>query len=571
MITKLFAIFLLVNFFISGNTKNINNSEKDFYIALKQNNLDILKENLISVSDPNSINYSKYYSISDIQNIISPNYSDIYKVINWLNSNNIGVIKNYGDVLHCVSNLTNINNAFNTDIKEYIIDGNKIYLNKKDYQIPENLLYIIDFIEGLINKKYPKINIIYSKKQIGNFVEDKYSGREVINRIYNITSNIYENPSIGSIEYQENGGFSQKDLYLAENLNNVKNNTVDKIIGRNIGTNVESQLDIQMMAVNVPYADLLFWTENNWLYSMAVELFYSKDIPDVISMSWGWAEDEQCTITRCSNETSKQYVDRVNIEYMKLGLRGMSILVSSGDAGAPGRTNEFCFNHNRTVNAAFPGSSPYITSVGATYLEKSSKKIEWKTKLCKDYDCASGDIEKIASFDKIGWTSGGGFSKFSNRSRDAKWQDKLVTDYLKSNVSLPINFNKNGRAFPDISVIGHYCPVINSGELLAVDGTSCSSPVFASIIAILNSHQESKGKNSLGFLNPVLYKMAEDNPKIFNDIIHGFNWCTEETCCNIRKDGGSDFGYMASVGYDPIYGLGTPNVGLMKEWLDRNT
>lgn len=571
MTTKLIGIFLFVNLFIDINSNN-NNSEKDFYIALKQNNLDILKENFISVSDPNSINYSKYYSISEIQNIISPNYSDIYKVINWLDNNNIEVINNYGDVLHCIGNLVNINNAFNTNIKEYIIDGNKVYLNQKDYKIPKNLLYIIDFIEGLIEKKYPKINVIYSKKQIKNLVENKYSGREVINRIYNISSDIYENPSIGSIEYQENGGFSQKDLYLAENLNNVRNNTVDKIIGRNTGTDVESQLDIQMMGILVPNADLWFWTENNWLYSMAVELFYSKDIPNVISMSWGWAEDEQCTITRCSNETSKQYIDRVNIEYMKLGLRGMSILVSSGDAGAPGRTNEFCFyDDNRTVNAAFPGSSPYITSVGATYLKESSKIIKWKSKLCKDYDCATGNIEKVTTYDKTSWTSGGGFSKLSNRTTDAKWQDRLVSDYLKSNISLPINFNKNGRAFPDISVIGHYCPVINSGELIAVDGTSCSSPVLASIIAILNSYQLSKAKNLLGFLNPILYKMAEDNPKIFNDISDGFNWCTEETCCDTRKDGGSDFGYMASIGYDPVYGLGTPNVGLMKEWLDINT
>ena len=32
-----------------------------------------------------------------------------------------------------------------------------------------------------------------------------------------------------------------------------------------------------------------------------------------------------------------------------------------------------------------------------------------------------------------------------------------------------------------------------------------------------------------------------------------------------RKDKGSDFGYKATKGYDPVYGLGTPNVGLMKE------
>ena len=41
---------------------------------------------------------------------------------------------------------------------------------------------------------------------------------------------------------------------------------------------------------------------------------------DVISMSWGWAEDSQCNITSCGNLTSHEYVDRVNMEYVKIGL-----------------------------------------------------------------------------------------------------------------------------------------------------------------------------------------------------------------------------------------------------------
>ena len=59
--------------------------------------------------------------------------------------------------------------------------------------------------------------------------------------------------------------------------------------------------------------------------------------------------------------------------------------------------------------------------------------------------------------------------------------------------------------------------------------------------------------------------------KIFNDGEKGSNWSTEWNVCPIRKDGGSDFGYKASKGYDPVYGLGTPNIGLMMEWLNNHT
>ena len=39
---------------------------------------------------------------------------------------------------------------------------------------------------------------------------------------------------------------------------------------------------------------------------------------DVISMSWGWAEDLQCDIIACDSITSREYTERVNYEYMKI-------------------------------------------------------------------------------------------------------------------------------------------------------------------------------------------------------------------------------------------------------------
>ena len=70
-------------------------------------------------------------------------------------------------------------------------------------------------------------------------------------------------------------------------------------------------------------------------------------------------------------------------------------------------------------------------------------------------------------------------------------------------------------------------------------------------------------KPKLGFINPVLYQMWIMDKNIFNDISVGNNRCTEQMCCD-----GDDFGFEASDGYDPVYGLGTPNVQLMKDWLD---
>ena len=59
----------------------------------------------------------------------------------------------------------------------------------------------------------------------------------------------------------------------------------------------------------------------------------------VISISYGWAELAQCDVTfeTCDKlgYNSTQYVNRAEVDFQKLAARGVSILVSDGDDGAP--------------------------------------------------------------------------------------------------------------------------------------------------------------------------------------------------------------------------------------------
>jgi tripeptidyl-peptidase-1 len=53
---------------------------------------------------------------------------------------------------------------------------------------------------------------------------------------------------------------------------------------------------------------------------------------------------------------------------------------------------------------------------------------------------------------------------------------------------------------------------------MSISGTSCSTPMFAGLIALLNDAREQVGLPPMGFLNPFLYA----NPDIFTvgDISH---------------------------------------------------
>jgi tripeptidyl-peptidase-1 len=56
-------------------------------------------------------------------------------------------------------------------------------------------------------------------------------------------------------------------------------------------------------------------------------------------------------------------MDRVDVEFMKLGLRGVSVVVPSGDSGVWGRTGVL---NGETFHPDYPASSPYVTTVGGT-------------------------------------------------------------------------------------------------------------------------------------------------------------------------------------------------------------
>jgi tripeptidyl-peptidase-1 len=138
----------------------------------------------------------------------------------------------------------------------------------------------------------------------------------------------------------------------------------------------------------------------------------------------------------------------------------------------------------------------FVPVVGATYL-----------------DSASG-VEIGATL------SSGGFSKDQYRP---SWQNDAVEGYFNSvtyQANIPHeSFEKNGRAYPDVSAFGQNVKVVTSGTASGVSGTSCSAPIFAGIISLLNNELLKRGRAPMGWINPWIYA----NPQMFTDITAGSN------------------------------------------------
>jgi len=332
---------------------------------------------------------------------------------------------------------------------------------------------------------------------------------------------------------------------------------------------IEATLDIQYIAATGVGASNVFWIESGttWLYGFATHFFNTNNIPMLVSMSYGWSEEDQCEYGIGGSEcntlgvNSTQYVQRVNIEFIKIGLRGVSLFAASGDSGSNGRTDEICI-FSESGNPAFPAASPYVTAVGATQLRNTQYSLQNPPPVCQQAEfwfCASGGQEQAVSWDFASFTSGGGFSKVApmmkfQQNSVWKWANTTQGQYTPTTY-----YNGNGRAYPDISALGIKILIWVYGSE-SVGGTSASSPIFAGVFTLLNDYSIKKTGKALGPLNQLIYQMGERHPASFNDITIGDNTCTETGCFDC-------YGYYCSVGWDPVTGFGSPNYPEMLKYL----
>ncbi|KAH9166875.1 subtilisin-like protein [Lactarius sanguifluus] len=238
-----------------------------------------------------------------------------------------------------------------------------------------------------------------------------------------------------------------------------------------------------------------------------------EDIPQTISTSYGGNEQT----------FPPDYATSVCELFGQLGARGISVLFASGDSGVGGGD---CKKNDGSgvvqFQPIFPATCPWVTSVGGTV----------------------GSFEVAAPF-----SSGG----FSNVFKRPNYQTDAVLGFFQhlGNQHSGL-YNASSRGFPDVSAqAARFVVILNSKNIL-IRGTSCSAPVVAAIISLLNDYQLSKNRPVLGFLNPWLYGSARQG---FNDITSGSN------------PGCGTGGFSAVPGWDPVTGLGTPDFQRLLERL----
>jgi kumamolisin len=338
---------------------------------------------------------------------------------------------------------------------------------------------------------------------------------------------------VGLLEF--GGGYFASDLSAFCQTANIGVPTVVPISADGLATNAkdgaegEVMLDIEVVAGACPKATIAVYfahfTEKGWLTILDAALQDTTNNPSVLSVSWGYAEK--------AGGWTKGAMTQVNEALKEAALRGVTVCVAAGDDGSSDAVQD------GYAHVDFPGSSPYVLSVGGT-------TIPVKGGTQPDIVWFEGDGLRADN----GGSTGGGVSAFMPRPQ---WQQQIaISSVNPSGIA--------GRIVPDLAAnadwnASPYLLVVDGGAQ-ANGGTSAATPLVASLITRINA---TRGPgNPVGYLTPVLYQTSSGGATTLGaaggtDVVSGNN--------NTSKVGG----YSAGPGYDAASGWGTPNgVALMQ-------
>jgi len=519
-----------------------------FKIALKPQNVEYLDKLFWQISDPESPLYGRFLNHDQIADLISLPETEIAKVESYLLNDpnpmcevkvNRSLHRDYLHIQTCVGQaqiiLPNLHLTIYKHHNTHILRSQTLTDQSENLTllgVPHHLHAIISAIHQVTDLPYFSQRTTLPNPQ--NFWL-KNTKELTINEIIDF----YEIPrggisdevldeQVGQVRQavieMDQTAFQGKALEEFQEKFHIRKEGISRVVGSGEENFAVSEGDMDVETITAMAQGVQTWSfvfDNTASYVDVVEtLMKTEGAPKVVSVSW------------TSNESSlgKSGLQAANIQFMKLGLSGTSWFNGAGDFG-PAIGGDCNF-----LSASYPGSSPYVVSVGGSRIETPN------------------------NLETAWFRSGGGFS--ANNPRP-DFQKSFVDNYLK-NAKMPPNpkgtrYQTEGRAYPDVSGFAALYPTVVIGQPGAVAaGTSAATPQWAGLITLINIKRFQKGLGPLGPLTQALYKLQKG---VGTDVTHGRSYAIGYSCGDILP------AYEAIEGWDPATGLGLPNYDILLEQL----
>ena len=320
------------------------------------------------------------------------------------------------------------------------------------------------------------------------------------------------------------------------------------------GWSIEVSLDVEWAHAIAPGANILLVTtptaetlgvQGFPQFMKAEDDVVQNNLADVISQSFASTE-----------QGFKSVQSLLNLRYAFTDAQaaGVTVLASSGDFGSEGILKSPVGKGGTELPYPavwWPASDPLVTGVGGTYLCTDAPTGTTVDNVNPPANCQVTPAQR-----EIGWIAGGG--GYSVDFARPSFQDVLPAG------STPIPAEQRG--VPDIAYQASsrtgvlvYDSMFANGGLICPDGNPCSPgwyvvggtssgcPQWAGLVAIADQIHGGR----IGYLNPLLYQIAANPTQYANDFY--------DTTTGTNQLDPNVAGYVASTGWDPVTGLGTPN------------
>ena len=571
---------------LKNGTQALNNLTVT--IALKPSNQAALSGLLYNLSDPYSPEYHHYISAIQFDSEFSPNLSYYTDLKNYFSGFGISDIKTFPNRL--IISLSGTARQFSEAFNVTILSDNNGSIFGPD-RIPEMPQWAISGISGIQGISSASVAVsapvlvepadlnfsgtLQSSSQFPvPFTKDgvQYSNGSDYQVAYNetglFTSRYDENVSIATIlwsgYYNSSSGstvnvgpYNPLDLGNYFNLSSYPSNEPKpKFVAVPVdgaplpsqsasrdtsGAVTENTLDLEMAGSLAPGS-----TVYN-VYGPSSNLAYITDALNAVIGNTSKTGLGNVSVVSMSFGTSDNVNSTWNGILQEAQARGITVLASSGDSGDNQNSPKYIPSDTQypSTYVQFPSSLAYgsygVTAVGGTTLTLNSNSLAIANQTVWYESSAYTNNQPLG-------TASGISAYYSEPS----WQ-------INSEANSVISSYGNGRGVPDIAAVANNTLIYMtnstgySGEFILA-GTSVASPVEAGIVATINQYLNTKGENNLGFLDPAIYSLGNDqyttagnrsklaNPNPFYNIIYGANsW------------------FSARTGYSLVAGMGSIN------------
>ncbi|MEZ5143285.1 MAG: S8 family serine peptidase [Acidimicrobiales bacterium] len=300
------------------------------------------------------------------------------------------------------------------------------------------------------------------------------------------------------------------------------------------GPGGEAQADAQSMVIGAPGLERLYSLVTNGSEADQLPTLLQGILDgsltggrraDVVSLSFGsceasWVQDGKLGVINGQIEPLLQDLAEAGTWFFK----------AAGDAGSsdcsPHGSTPNCVNtaFDQQLDAGYPASSPWVTSVGGVQLPDGVEK--------------AAEVWNSRDFDTTDCSAGGG--TLSSLFPTPAYQQTVPGGAVPAM-----------RGVPDISALAgrpYYLSYSTANGWYGNGGTSFAAPLYAGAAASVRSALVAAGAPVPKMFNDALYAVANDPATyatVFNDITKGDNVIYDvNTCC------------VAAHGYDLASGLG---------------